>query len=304
MTGVGLCVPQLGPHVATDVVRAFAQRAESLGFTSLWVQDHFLYVPNPENGYGNFPGATPPPEYVSVWQPLELLGALAAWTSTVTLGTSVLVAGTHWPVPLAARLATVDQLCNGRLVVGLGAGWSKEEHTAAGTDFHRRGARMDDFLDVLEACWGPDPVRHEGPFFTVPESSMNPKPVQRATGMHRPPLISGLWSPAGLDRTVRRFDGWNPAGLPAATVADTMTGLNRRRHDLGLADLSVWHRTFVSFPARPGRAQPGVDGLRADLDVARSNGFREVIVECNFWEELDSPEAWLDVPDRLSSLLR
>ena len=65
----------------------------------------------------------------------------------------------------------------------------------------------------------------------------------------------------------------------------------------------LWHRTFVSFPARPGRAQPGIDGLRADLEVARAKGFREVIVECNFWEEIDSPAAWLAVPDRLSPLL-
>ena len=254
MTGVGLCVPQLGFHVTAEVIRTFAQRAESLGFSSLWVQDHFMYVAHPENGYGNFPGAVPPPEYASVWQPLELLAALSAWTTTVTLGASVLVAGNHWPVQLAARLATIDQLAGGRLVVGLGAGWSKEEHTAVGTDFHQRGSRMEEFISVLQSCWGADPVRHRGPFFEVPECSVNPKPVQRADGSTRPPL-------------------------------------------------SVWHRTFVSFPARPGRAQPGIDGLRADLEVARAKGFREVIVECNFWEEIDSPAAWLAVPDRLAPLL-
>ena len=198
MTGVGLCVPQLEFHVTAEVIRTFAQRAESLGFSSLWVQDHFMYVAHPQNGYGNFPG--------------------------------------------------------GRLVVGLGAGWSKEEHTAVGTDFRQRGSRMEEFISVLHSCWGADPVRHRGPFFEVPECSVNPKPVQRADGSTRPPL-------------------------------------------------SVWHRTFVSFPARPGRAQPGIDGLRADLEVARAKGFREVIVECNFWEEIDSPAAWLAVPDRLSPLL-
>jgi len=303
VTGVGLCVPQLGFHVTAEVIRTFAQRAESLGFSSLWVQDHFMYVAQPENGYGNFPGAVPPPEYASVWQPLELLAALSAWTTTVTLGASVLVTGNHWPVQLAARLATIDQLTAGRLVVGLGAGWSKEEHTAAGTDFHRRGSRMEEFISVLESCWGADPVRHRGSFFEIPECSVNPKPVQRADGSARPPLISGLWSTAGLERTVRRFDGWNPAGLPAAAVADTVAAMDLRRQDLGLPPLSVWHRAFVSFPARPGRAQPGIDGLRADLEVARAKGFREVIVECNFWEEIDSPAAWLAVPDRLAPLL-
>ncbi|MFM8529625.1 MAG: LLM class flavin-dependent oxidoreductase, partial [Ilumatobacteraceae bacterium] len=122
MTGIGLCVPQLGPHVTPAAVRTFAERAEAIGFTSLWVQDHFMYVALPENGYGNFPGASPPPQYETVWQPLELLSALAMCTATAILGTSVLVAGTHWPVQLAARLATLDQLSGGRLVVGLGAG--------------------------------------------------------------------------------------------------------------------------------------------------------------------------------------
>lgn len=304
MTGIGLCLPQLGPHVTAGAVRTFATRAEELGFRSLWVQDHFMYVAQPENGYGNIPGNVPPPQYTSVWQPTELLGAVAAWTERVLLGTSVLVTGNHWPVPLAARLATLDQLSGGRLLVGLGVGWSKEEHTANGVDFHTRGARMEDFIRALEACWGPDPVRHHGPFFDIPECTVNPKPVRRPDGSTRPPLLSGLWSPRGAERTVRMFDGWNPAGLPAASVAEIVAGMNAGRPAVGRPPLSVWHRTFISFPARPGRAQPGIDGMRADIEVARERGFDEVIIECNFWDEMDSPDAWAEVPERLAPLLR
>ena len=303
MTGIGLCVPQLGPHVTPAVVRTFAERAEAIGFTSLWVQDHFMYVAAPENGYGNFPGASPPPQYETVWQPLELLSALAMCTATATLGTSVLVAGNHWPVQLAARLATLDQLSGGRLVVGLGAGWSKEEHTAVGTDFHARGERMEEFISVLEACWGDNPVEFRGQHFDVPSCRINPKPVPRADGLRRPLLVSGLWSPRGIDRTIRRFDGWNPAGLPAGVVAERVASMNEQRCELGLEPLSVWHRSFISFPMRPERAQPGIDGLRADLDVARNAGFAEFIIECNFWEAIDSPETWASVPERLASLL-
>ena len=303
MTGVGLCLPQLGPHVTTEAVRSFCRRAEALGFTSLWVQDHFMYVAQPENPYGNVPGAVPPEEYRSVWQPTELLAAAAAWTSTPLLGTSVLVPGNHWPVQMAARLATIDQLSGGRLLVGLGVGWSKEEHNMSGTDFHVRGRRMEDFMAAMEACWGPDPVRHEGPFFTIPESCVNPKPVERPDGSTRPPFLSGLWSKAGAERTVRLFDGWNPAGLPAATVAEIAAGMNGGRAAAGRPPLSIWHRSFISFPARPGRAQPGIEGVRADLAVARDHGFAEVIIECNFWEEMSSPEAWAGVPDRLADLL-
>lgn len=303
MTGVGLCVPQLGPHVTADVIRTFAERAEVLGFTSLWVQDHFMYVAHPENGYGNFPGAVPPPQYETVWQSLELLGALAAWTKRPLLGTSVLVAGNHWPVPLAARLATLDQLSGGRLVVGLGAGWSKEEHTAAGTDFHVRGERMEEFISVLEACWGDNPVEFHGRFFDVPRCVVNPKPVRRPNGRQWPTLISGLWSERGIDRTVRRFDGWNPAGLPSSVVAERVRVMNQRRGALALAPLTVWQRAFISFPMRPDRAQPGIEGLRTDLAIARSHGFTEFIIECNFWDDIDSPDAWASVPERLAPLL-
>ena len=162
---------------------------------------------------------------------------------------------------------------------------------------------MEDFVATLEACWGPDPVRHRGPFFSVPESKVNPKPVVRPDGSTRPVLLSGLWSEKGADRTVRLFDGWNPAGLPAGAVAEIVERLNARRAALAKAPLSVWHRSFIAFPARPAAGQPGIDGVAADLAAARTAGFDEVIVECNFWDEMDSPEAWAAVPDRLAVLL-
>jgi len=303
MTGIGLCLPQLGPHVTTEAVKRFAQRAEALGFTSLWVQDHFMYVAHPENPYGNSPDQVPPVQYESVWQPLEMLAAVATWTTKPLLGTSVLVAGNYWPVQLASRLATLDQLCDGRLLVGMAVGWSKEEHTASGTDFHTRGKRLEDFLGAMEACWGPDPVRYSGPFFEIPECKVNPKPVRRPDGSTRPPLLSGLWSKAGSARTVAMFDGWNPAGMPAGIVADIAAGMNQQREAAGRAPLSIWHRNFISFPPKPGRANPGIDGVKADIGVARAKGFDEVIVECNFWDEMTSPEAWAEVPDRLAVLL-
>lgn len=159
------------------------------------------------------------------------------------LGTSVLVAGNHWPVPLAQRLATIDMLCGGRLAVGLGVGWSAQEHAATGTDIATRGARMDDFVDALRTCWADDPVSHDGAFFAIPPTIIRPKPVQ----VPHPPLLSGLWSPAGLDRTVRQFDGWNPAGMPVATTKSLLDELNARRA-ADQAPLTMHHRAFAQFP--------------------------------------------------------
>jgi probable F420-dependent oxidoreductase len=293
VTGVGLCLPQLGVHITPDVVGAFARRAEELGYTSLWVQDHFQWPLRPRRGYAGRDGVPIPSQYQSVFAPTELLAYVAAHTQHVKLGTSVLVAGNHWPVPLAQRLATLDHLSAGRLLVGLGAGWNAEEHEASGTDIASRGARMDDFVPALLACWADDPVEYHGTWFDVAPSMVAPKPVQRP----HPPLLSGLWSPAGFQRTVRWFDAWNPAGLPVDMVADTVEGLNRRR-EAHQAALEVYHRTFVQ---RPVGAAPDGDHLQALIEEAtqaRRHGFSEIILEHNFWHGITSPEAWLEVPDR------
>jgi probable F420-dependent oxidoreductase len=298
VTGVGLCLPQLGPHVTAEVVIEFARRAEALGYTSLWVQDHFQWPVTPRRGYAGRDGVPIPVQYQSVWAPTELLAFVAAHTSTVALGTSVLVAGNHWPVPLAQRLATLDAMSGGRLRVGLGVGWNAEEHEASGTDITTRGARMDDFVPALLACWGPDPVAYRGTFFDVAPSMVSPKPVQRP----HPTLLSGMWSPAGLNRTVQWFDAWNPAGLPVATVADMVHDLNARRRP-DQAPLEVYYRTFVQRPVGPPPAEDPLPVLVEEARQARDHDFAEIILEHNFWGELTSPQAWCEVPDRFASVV-
>ena len=289
---IGLCMPQLGDGLTVDVLREFAQRAERLGYGSLWVQDHFLWPLEPRRGYGGRPNAPVPPQYQSVLAPLELLTATALWTSTVTLGTSVIVAGNHWPVPLAQRLSTIDLLSGGRLVIGLGVGWSAEEHDASGTDIATRGARIEDFVDALVACWADDPIEHHGPFFDVPPSIMRPKPVQRP----RPRLISGMWSEAGLDRTRRQFDGWNPAGQSVARTKETLDQLNAARPD-GMAPLTMHHRAFAQYPLAPTPPGDVVERLVEEAAEAAGHGFDDFIVEHNFWSGISDPAAWLDVPE-------
>ena len=289
---VGLCMPQLGDGLTVDIVREFAQRAERLGYTSLWVQDHFLWPLEPRRGYGGREGAPVPKQYQSVLAPLELLTAAAIWTETVTLGTSILVAGNHWPAPLAQQLSTLDHLSNGRLVVGLGVGWSAEEHVASGTDITTRGARMDDFVDALLACWADDPIEHHGPFFDIPPSMMRPKPLQKP----RPKLVSGMWSAAGLERTRLAFDGWNPAGRSVASTAATLQQMNADRPS-GKGPLTMHHRSFAQFPFAPTPEGDVVERLAGEAAEAAAQGFDDVILEHNFWTGIADPEAWLDVPE-------
>ena len=298
MTGVGLCLPQLGEHVTVDAIVEFCREAERLGYSSLWVQDHFLWPLHPERGYAGVPGLPIPRQYQSVLAPTELLTMAAALTTAPRLGTSVLVQGNHWPARLAQQLATIDVLSRGRLVVGLGQGWNVEEHLASGTSIHERAARMDEFVEALRACWGPDPVSFDGHFFAIPPSVQRPKPVQQP----HPLLISGASSEAGRARTARLFDGWNPAGRPVTDVAAQLSAMQLERGP-DRPPLRVFHRTFVQFLGAPEPLDATLDRLRNEAADASAAGFEEIILEHNFWDGVTSPDDWAEIPSLFASVV-
>jgi probable F420-dependent oxidoreductase len=207
---------------------AFAERAEQLGLDSLWVLERLLRVLEPSAG------PVIPEAYGTVYSPLETLAFLAARTSTIRLGTSVLDALFHAPVALGRQLATLDQLSGGRLLVGLGQGWSPEEFDTVGVSMSRRGNGFEDFLAALTAIWGPDPVSYEGRFYRFAASQVSPKPV-RPGG---PPVLlgamPGLAAPA--QRAGRLGFGFNP----------------------GIYDWSAFENQLAAFQeAVPAGAHPG-----------------------------------------------
>jgi probable F420-dependent oxidoreductase len=292
VTGVGLCLPQLGPGITADLVRQFCERAERRGFTSLWVQEHMMVPVEPVKGHGGVAGRGIPAQYRSALAALELLSAAAAWTSSVRVGTSILVGGYHRPVELAQRLATIDHLSGGRLVVGLGVGWSEEEHEQMGVETRGRGRRLEELVAALKACWGPDPVSFEGEFFSIPRCYMNPKPLQSP----HPPLIAGARGKAALDRTSRIFDGWNPARGSVADVRAIARELSSRRTAAD-GSLPVWYRVFVQAPFAPAA---DVDAVMAATREAASAGFEEIIIDANFYEGVQRPDGWLATLDLLT----
>lgn len=300
MTRVGLALPQLGEHVTARALRHFCERSEELGYSSLWAQEHLFYPHDPVSGYAGIPGRPIPEQYRSMLGVTEVLAVAAAWTERVTIGTSILVAGYHWPVEIAQRLATLDLLSGGRLVAGFSVGWSDDEHGHLGVDPRTRGRRMDELIEAVLACWGPDPVSYDGEFFTIPASDVRPKPVRQP----HPPLLSGLWSPAGLRRTVAHFDIWNPARGTPAELRALIDELNQER----AADqdpLRLYFRSFAQRPGQPsGECVPGVAGVTADVRAAVEADVEEVIIDCNFWTHIDSPGAWADIPDQLLPALR
>lgn len=296
---VGLSLPQLGGHVDRDAVRGFAERAEELGFGSLYVQQHLFYPLNPASGYSARPGLAVPEPYRSILQPMELLAAVAAWTSSIRIGTSILVAGYHRPVDLAQRISTLDILSGGRTEFGFSVGWSDEEHQQYDVDPRTRGRRVDELFDALLACWGPDPVSFEGEFFSIPESDVRPKPVQRP----HPPLMSGMRSEAGLRRTAEKFDIWNPAsGTLEQHLATMQTLAGMRPADMAPL-LMVWN-LFTDPPVQVANLVPlSVDDLCVQVAAAAQAGVHAVSIDANFESAIRSPKDWLAVPDRLAPLL-
>lgn len=216
---LGFALPQFGA-LATQGARVteFATEVERLGAHSLWVGDRLLAPVRPSVGYAGTD--TVPEQFRSVLDPLAVLTAAACATTRVTVGTNVLNLPWYPPALLARTLTGVDVISGGRLLAGFGIGWSPEEYQAAGVPWRRRGARLDEGLDALEAIWAASPASHEGPLWTVQESYFDLKPVQRP----RPPIYLGGFSEPALHRVGRRADGWLPACVIPRSFSARMFG--------------------------------------------------------------------------------
>jgi probable F420-dependent oxidoreductase len=170
------------------------------------------------------PDGTLPAEYQNVLDPLETLTYLAGNTEQISLGTCVIDMLFHNPVVLARRFATLDMLSDGRVIAGLGIGWSKDEYDVSGVPYKHRGERANEFLQLLKRIWSDDEVvEFKGKFYSIPASKIGPKPVQRP----HPPILLGGFSPNTFLRIVNYADGWLPvAGFgPLEQLEQAINGL-------------------------------------------------------------------------------
>ncbi|RSS44116.1 TIGR03619 family F420-dependent LLM class oxidoreductase [Streptomyces sp. WAC07061] len=205
---IGFSVPQFGPFADPHRSAAMCTALEALGCDSLWVADRLLSPLVPPDGYAG--GKPMPSRYGTHLDPLLALGAAAAATGRVRLGSSTLNALWQPPLVLARSLTTLDLISRGRLDVGIGLGWMREEYEAAGVPWRGRGARLEETLDVLEAVWRSGTVVHDGRLWRIAESTVLPQPLQRP----RPPVLLGGFTPFALERIGRRADGWLAAAMP------------------------------------------------------------------------------------------
>ncbi len=197
---IGVHLPMAGPDASPEAIAHVAQEAERVGLDSVWAWDRQLRptVPIAMGGPGG-PVMDAPETFGSVYEPIEVLTYVAAATTRIALGTSVLDSLFQSPVLLARRLATLDRLSAGRLIAGIGQGWMEQEFVAAGVSMKRRGAGFEEHVRAMQAVWGPDPVSFDGRFYRIPESDIGPKPV-RPDG---PTLLVGAATPAAVERAAR-----------------------------------------------------------------------------------------------------
>jgi probable F420-dependent oxidoreductase len=188
---IGVHLPQFGRASGPESIRRAAQQADELGFDDVWVSDH-LAVPD---------GVAYPPAYL--YEPLVTLTWAAAATSRVGLGISVLILSYRHPLHLAKELSSLDQLSEGRVILGAGVGWLAEEFGALGVPMAERGARSDECIEVLRACWAEDPVSVAGPTVRFDRMKVRPKPG------HDIPIWVGGASEGALRRVVSKGDGWH-----------------------------------------------------------------------------------------------
>ena len=269
-------MPQFGRSAHDDLAR-FASAAEQLGVDSLWVGDRLLAAVNPSVGYGGTD--TVPEQFRTNLDPFVALTVAAAVTTRVRLGTSVLVAPWYPPVQLARQLTSIDVISRGRLLPGLGIGWSPEEFQAAGAPFSRRGAQLDELLDAVDALWTANPVDFEGERWSIPQSWVGLKPVQRP----RPPVYLGAFRPPGLIRVGERADGW----MAGVRVPDTSA-------DLIVSMLSA-QRQIIDDAARAAGRDPSAIHTYVRVNVAEDTPVDKVADMLSLLSDNGYPDAFVDL---------
>jgi probable F420-dependent oxidoreductase len=256
----GLSLPHYGfslpsGSISVDDAAGWAVRAEDLGFDSVWVSDHFFY------SFARY-GADPAP--IASLEPLTTLAAIAARTARVRLGTLVLCASFR-PAPILAKaVATIERLAEGRLELGLGAGWLREEFDAFGYRFGTVGERyaiLEETIDVLLALFERASVTFDGPTVRLRDAVLQPRPARR------PPLwLGGKGGPRLLRLAAHRADGWNVVWRMSPEAYAAKVDDVRRACDAADRDPSTFRRSVGLYSLI---GQDGA-GVRAAFERARA----------------------------------
>ena len=260
---VGVQLPEVERVVTWPEVRDMAVTAEDVGFDSLWVGDHLLY-----KGDGESKGP---------WEAWSMLAAIAAVTDRVQIGPLVASTSFHSPAMLAKKAVTVDEISNGRLILGLGAGWNQIEYDAYGFPFDHRASRFEEAFTIIRTLLTAGAIDFEGEFYTLRDCEL--VPPARAAGI---PLMIGSEGPRVLRATLPYVDGWNAWHAWYDNSLDGAEALLERIDD-ACAEAervpSTLSRSLAVFVKAPG----GESGIRQGSPDRKSSaaieGDKELIAE-------------------------
>lgn len=220
---IGLFAPLRSPVATPDFLADLGRECDERGIHSIWLGEHVVMFRQYQSSYpGSNDGQFRFPEGSGLLDMVASLSFLAACTSDVRLGTGICILPQNNPVYAAKEYATVDFLSQGRLDFGIGVGWSWEEFAACGASWDNRGARCDEYLEVMRRLWCDELSSFEGKYYTLPECVMYPKPVQQPMV----PITVGGHSDAALRRTARVGAGWYGVNVSPEETAQLLRKLD------------------------------------------------------------------------------
>jgi probable F420-dependent oxidoreductase len=263
---VDLWIPTASPFSTPELLATIGREAEERGFATLWVGEHVVLFEEYASSYPYADdGRIPAPPGTGLLEPLNTLTFLAAHTSTVRLGTAMVLLPQRNPVYTAKEVATLDWLSNGRVDFGIGVGWLEEEFRAVNVEWPRRGPRTDEYLQVLTSLWTEETSQFIGEFYSLDPCQMFPKPVQSPVPIH----IGGE-SDAALGRVARAGHGWHtfnrtPEDLaePLARLEGLLAEQGRSRADVTVTVCPYFQPLDAEVAAR--YAEAGADAVSALL---------------------------------------
>ncbi|MBI3327759.1 MAG: LLM class F420-dependent oxidoreductase, partial [Nitrospinae bacterium] len=226
----GFGIPHAGAATnGPDIIR-FAQRAEALGFESIWTGDHLIL---PTGGTTQYPytadGSFPLASSESFLEPFTLLAYVAAVTKRIKLGMTVIILPYRNPIVQAKMLACLDVLSGGRLICGVGVGWLEKEFQVLQASYTHRGPVSDEYLQIFKILWTQEHPAFHGRFYSFDGIAFNPKPVQKPY----PPIWVGGHSRPAIRRAVRGGDAWHPTRQTPDFVAQHLPYLRQEAERLG-----------------------------------------------------------------------
>ncbi len=231
----------LGFEASPEAIVTAATKAEEVGFDAIFVNDHIIV--------GSDARSAP---WTNVYDPLVSMSFIAAHTTRIGVGVSVLIMPYRNPIATAKALATLDRMSGGRLTIGVGVGWNEVEFAALGIPFHARGARTNEYLRLWQACWAPGRVSFSGKFISFTDMFVNPKPMQQP----HPPIWAGGTSDAALRRAAQFAAVWQPTPLPIAQLVERQATLRRACEAAGREPIATRLSFRVEFSTITGNTPP------------------------------------------------